>query len=117
MTQPKPRREMQNEICQSILGEDYHEFSQRRCKSQACERKNLGFRSQVLRKFDVGGIDFSRCYVWQADLRGLNMSTCDVEGASIHGAKISGTYFPSALSSQEILLSLAFGTRMRCQEQ
>jgi uncharacterized protein YjbI with pentapeptide repeats len=48
-----------------------------------------------------------------ADLRGLNMSACCLEGASIHGAKISGVYFPPDLSPEEIRLSLEFGTRMR----
>ena len=37
----------------------------------------------------------------------------DLEGASIAGTKISGTYFPKELSAEEINLSLQHGTRMR----
>ncbi len=36
-----------------------------------------------------------------------------MEGASIAHAQISGTYFPEALSADEILMSLNFGTRLR----
>jgi len=37
----------------------------------------------------------------------------NLEGASIHGAQISGTLFPKELNAQEILLSHQQGTRMR----
>ena len=37
---------------------------------------------------------------------------CD-PGASLLDAKLSGTYFPAALSAQEIRLSLETGTRLR----
>jgi hypothetical protein len=37
----------------------------------------------------------------------------DMEGCSLHGAHISGTYFPASLSPQEIANSVQYGTRMR----
>ena len=37
----------------------------------------------------------------------------NLEGASLLGAKLSGTYFPTELSAQEIRLSLDTGTRLR----
>jgi uncharacterized protein YjbI with pentapeptide repeats len=107
-----PRRETRNERYQLILEEAFEEFN-RRCKGKGCELKDLDFRSQDLRQVNTEGIDFSGCYFRLADLRGLNMSTCCLEGASIHGAKISGVYFPPDLSPEEIRLSLEFGTRMR----
>ena len=116
MSDPTPRRETRNELYQMILDEDVEAFNQQRGKDKVCELKNLDFRSQDLRQFNVAGVDFSGCYFRQADLRGLDLSTCCLEGASIHGAKISGVYFPPSLSPQEIRLSLEFGTRMRYQE-
>mgnify|MGYP003574104357 CR=1 FL=1 len=67
---------------------------------------------------DLEGIDFSNSYFRQSDLRGLNFKTCNLEGASIYKARISGVYFPDNLSAEEIKLSLEQGTRMRyCKEQ
>ena len=48
-----------------------------------------------------------------ADLRGVDLRSCQMEGASIAHAQISGAYFPAELSADEILMSLNFGTRMR----
>jgi hypothetical protein len=60
------------------------------------------------------GLDFSNSYFRQADLRGVDFSQCkSMEGASIHGAKISGTYFPVQIRAEEVLLSLEHGIRMR----
>ncbi|MBL4638304.1 MAG: pentapeptide repeat-containing protein, partial [Proteobacteria bacterium] len=60
------------------------------------------------------GLDFSNSYFRQADLRGVDFSNCDsLEGASIHAAKISGVYFPKEIRSDELLLSLEHGTRLR----
>ncbi len=47
------------------------------------------------------------------DMRGVDFSHTNLEGASINGAKISGTLFPKELRAEEILLSLQHGTRMR----
>jgi len=41
------------------------------------------------------------------------LSTTLLDGASIGGAKISGTLFPRNLDAEEITLSLVHGTRMR----
>jgi hypothetical protein len=112
MSEQAPRRETRNDLYQLILEEAFEEFN-RRCKGKNCELKDLDFRSQDLRQVNAERIDFSGCYFRLADLRGLDMSTCCLEGASIHGAKISGVYFPPDLSPEEIRLSLEFGTRMR----
>jgi uncharacterized protein YjbI with pentapeptide repeats len=52
-------------------------------------------------------------YLRHADLRGLDLTHTNLEGASINSAKISGTYFPTTLSAEEITLSLIHGTRLR----
>jgi len=60
------------------------------------------------------GLDFSDSYFRQTDLRGVDFSNClSLEGASFHGAKISGAFFPSEIRADEILLSLEHGTRIR----
>ena len=48
-----------------------------------------------------------------ADLRALDLSGASMEGASLHDAKVAGVLFPTALSAEEISLSLTSGTRMR----
>ncbi len=88
-------------------------FNERWAKGERCDLTGMDFRGLDLRRLDVEGMDFSNSYFRQADLRGLNMTTCKLEGASIQGALISGTYFPKALSPEEITLSLTHGTRLR----
>ncbi len=45
-------------------------------------------------------------YFRAADLRGLDMRTCRLDGVSLHEAYISSVYFPDKLSVEQ-------GTRMR----
>ena len=44
---------------------------------------------------------------------GATVAACLLLGASPAHAQISGAYFPTQLSADEILLSMQFGTRMR----
>ena len=46
-------------------------------------------------------------------MRGIDFSTCKLDGASINGAKISGCLFPTEFSAAELELSLLHGTRLR----
>ncbi|MCG6865540.1 MAG: pentapeptide repeat-containing protein [Thiogranum sp.] len=89
------------------------EFNQRRAAGEHCDLTGCDLRTIDLRKLDARGLDLRDCYFRQADLRGLDLSDANLEGASINAAKISGTYFPKALSAEEINLSLTHGTRMR----
>lgn len=100
---------------QLLRNDRIDEFNAQRATGKACDLRGVDLRGLDLRGMEVGGIDFSNSYFRQADLRGLNMSTCLMEGASIHDAYISGTYFPKGLGPEEILLSLVHGTRMRYQ--
>ena len=89
------------------------EFNELRARGQNCDLSGKDFRALDLRGMDVEGVDFSNSYFKQTDLRGLNMTTCNLEGASIQVARISGVYFPNELSVDEIQLSNIHGTRMR----
>lgn len=90
------------------------EFNQRVADGEHVTITCCDFRHLNLQGLNASGIDFSGCYFRQADLRGIDFSGCaNLEGASIHGAKISGVLFPKELRAEEILLSLEHGTRMR----
>jgi len=84
------------------------EFNELRARGQNCD-----LSGKDLRGMDVAGVDFSNSYFKQTDLRGLNMTTCNLEGTSIQVSRISGVYFPNELSVDEIQLSNMHGTRMR----
>jgi uncharacterized protein YjbI with pentapeptide repeats len=79
-----------------------------RCNLTDCDLRNLD-----LRGLDAGGLDLSNSYFLNADLRGIDFSTARLEGVSLNGAKISGTYFPAELAPDEISLSVELGVRMR----
>lgn len=89
------------------------EFNQRRKAGEHCDLRGCDLRGLDLRKLDAKDLDLSDSYLRQADLRGVDFSLTCLEGASVNGAKISGTYFPPELSAEEITLSLLHGTRMR----
>lgn len=89
-------------------------FNQRIANGETADLTCNDFRHLNLHGLKAAGLDFSNSYFRQADLRGIDFSQCtSLEGASIHGAKISGVYFPEALEPQEICMSLEHGTRMR----
>jgi len=104
-----------DEMYQLLREEKIAEFNQRRAKGEAVHFAGLDFRGLDLRGIQADNIVFSNGYFRQTDLRGVDLSTCRMDGASICNAKISGTYFPAQLSAQEIMLSLSHGTRMRAR--
>jgi uncharacterized protein YjbI with pentapeptide repeats len=81
-------------------------------------RPEIDFSDAEFRGIDLRGADLSRvvlrgAYLRDADLRGVDLRHMDLEGCSLLGARISGTYFPSSLSAQEIANSVQLGTRLR----
>ena len=103
----------EDDMCLLLREDNIEAFIKRWDQGERCDLTGTDFRGLDLRKLNVDGVDFSNSYFRQSDLRGLNMITCKLEGASIRGALISGTYFPKELSPEEILLSLNHGVRMR----
>jgi len=90
------------------------EFNQRIAAGEIPVLTGCDFRHINLQGLQTHGLDFTDSYFRQADLRGVDFSHCkSLVGASIHGAKISGAYFPIGLRAEEILLSLDHGIRMR----
>ncbi len=88
-------------------------FNKRKNAGEDCDLTNCDFRNADLRGMDCCGLDLTGCYFRRADLRGLDFSESLLDGASIHDAKISGTFFPVGISAEEVRLSHDLGTRMR----
>lgn len=107
-------RHIDHPLYEKLRSEDMEAFNT--AKNRLEEFPSLAhgdFRGLDLRGMDAKGLDLSHAYFRGADIRGIDFSQTNLEGASIAGAKISGCYFPSRLHSDEIILSLNHGTRMR----
>ena len=92
------------------------EFNEKRAAGEAVNLSGFDFRGLDLRGLDVKGLDMSNTYFRQTDIRGIDFSQCNLEGASINAAKISGVLFPIELDPDEIKLSLLYGSRMRYKQ-
>ena len=89
------------------------DFNAARDRGETINLSGMDLRGLDLRGINAKALDLSNCYFRQTDLRGVDLSEANLQGASIHAAKISGCLFPSALTAEEIRLSLEHGTRMR----
>lgn len=110
MSQPS---QLDSPLYRLLHNDDVSAFNQQRPQGVAIDLSGGDFRGLDLRTLDAEGIDFSNAYFRGADLRGVDLRSAQLEGASIAHAQISGAYFPSALSADEILMSMNFGTRLR----
>lgn len=107
----------QDPLYQLLRDGKIEEFNHRVAKGETVDLTSCDFRHLNLQGLLASGLDFSNSYFRQADLRGIDFSECiSLRGASIHGAKISGVYFPTPLTAEEITLSLQHGTRMRYRD-
>jgi len=88
-------------------------FNEEKARGKTCDLTHCDFRGIDLRGIDAAGLDMSGSYFRQTDLRGIDFSKAKLEGASIHSARIAGTYFPPEILADEILLSFMHGTCMR----
>jgi uncharacterized protein YjbI with pentapeptide repeats len=102
-----------NELYRLLRDGEIDEFNTRRSSGEDCDLQGADFRGVDLTGIDADGLNLSHCYFRMSNLRGIDFSNTRLEGASIHGAQISGVFFPTALDADEILLSLEHGTRMR----
>jgi len=102
-----------NELYRLLREGKIDEFNSRREKGESCDLTSADFRSVDLTGLNADGLDLTNSYFRMSNLRGIDFSNTRIDGASIHGAQISGVLFPAALDATEILLSLEHGTRMR----
>ena len=90
------------------------EFNQRIAAGEIANLQGCDFRHINLQNLQTEGLDLANSYFRQPDLRGVDFANCsNFEGASIHGAKISGARFPREIRADEISLSSEYGTRIR----
>ncbi len=112
MSTPTPQNKT-DELYRLLKEGKIEEFNERRARGESCDLTGADFRTVNLRGINAEGLDLSNCYFRMSNLKGIDFSRTRLEGASIHGAQISGAYFPAELSAAEIALSLEHGTRMR----
>lgn len=100
-------------LYQLLREEKVDKFNKYKAAGKKCDLTNADFRGLNLQGLDAKGLDFSGSYFRSADLRGIDFSHTNLEGASIHEAKVSGCYFPKEISSDELTMSIIRGTRIR----
>ncbi|MEG0862252.1 MAG: pentapeptide repeat-containing protein [Pseudomonas sp.] len=110
MNQP---RQLDSALYALVHDEQIASFNREKPRDASIDFRGGDFRGLDLRALDTSGIDFTDAYFRASDLRGLDLRHNGLEGASLAHAQISGTYFPSELSADEILMSVNFGTRLR----
>ncbi|WP_339081811.1 pentapeptide repeat-containing protein [Pseudomonas sp. TMP9] len=88
-------------------------FNAQKPKDTVIDLSDGDFRGLDLRALDAQGVNFTNAYFRGTDLRGLDLRNAHLEGASLAHAQISGAYFPTELTADEILMSVNFGTRLR----
>ncbi len=98
---------------QLLRAGDVETFNQKKTGGETVSMSGFDFRNMNLQGIDASGLDLSNCYFRKTDLRGVDLSQANLQGASIHDARISGVLFPAELMPEEITLSLEHGVRMR----
>lgn len=106
-------RILDNSLYALIRDEKIPAFNAQRPKETIVDLSDGDFRGLDLRALDAQGINFTNAYFRGTDLRGLDLRSAHLEGASLAHAQISGAYFPTELTADEILMSVNFGTRLR----
>lgn len=96
-----------------LSNENVETFNKARALGKTGDLTKCSFRGLDLRGMNAEGLDFTDAYFRGANLRGIDFRGCNLEGASFADAQISGCYFPSQISAQEILMSVTYGTRIR----
>ncbi|WXL26945.1 pentapeptide repeat-containing protein [Ectopseudomonas mendocina] len=104
-------RQLNSQLYVLIRDEELGAFNTQRPHN--VDLSNDDFRGLDLPSLNPNNIDFSNAYFSGADLRGFDLRTCLLEGASLAQVQILGTYFPTAVTADEILISVNFGTRLR----
>ena len=100
-------------LYQMLRQEDVDNFNASRDSLDTAELTGVDYRVRDRRRMNARGLVFSIAYFRNCDLSGIDFRETNLKGASLMDAKVSGVYFPEALSADEIRLSLEHGTRLR----
>lgn len=112
-----PKINNDDPLYQMLRNEQIKDFNEARKSRNELSFKGYDFRNVDLRGANLSGVDLTDAYFRNANMRGLDLRGCVMEGASIHEAKISGCYFPSNVSADELMMSLQHGTRIRVSRE
>lgn len=96
-----------------LVEEDIAGFNARRAKGESVSLRGAMLRGLDLRGLDADGLDLRDACLRGCDLRGIDFRTAQLEGATLTEARVSGCWFPDALSAAELRLSIEKGTRLR----
>lgn len=102
-----------DEAFKALRSGDIERYKRLVANRRDIDLSNSDLRGSDLRQIDLTQVILTGAYLKDCDLRGQDMRHMNLEGASLHNAKIGGVYFPSNLSTDEILMSVARGTRLR----
>lgn len=92
----------------------FHHYSS---EDEVVDLSDADLRSVDLRKVDLTRVLLRGAYLKEADLRGQDLRNHDLEGCSLRNAKVGGVYFPENVRSEELLMSLQHGTRIRVRSR
>lgn len=106
-------RILDHPLYQLLRDEQVEEFNRRRAAGENVDLSGADLSRLDLRGLDARGLDLRDCYFRMSDLRGIDFRETLLEGASFAQANVSGCYFPRELAAEELVCSLANGTRVR----
>ena len=101
---------------EALFEENIETFNQQVQNGQAPDLRNRNLSGLDLRKAHLKGLDLGGCYLRGSNLRGLDLTGTNLHGASIQDALISGALLPQNVTTEEIQMSLKFGTRIRVSD-
>lgn len=113
MTGPMRPAILKNPLYALLREENISEFNKLKEGGEVPELRGGDFRGLDLRNLNADHLDLTDAYFRGADLRGVDFRSATIKGASLADAKISGCFFPSNVSAQEVLMSVSQGTRIR----
>ena len=107
---------LEDEAFKCLRSGDFVGFNAAMETRDSIDLSNADLRGTDLRGANLSKVILNGCYFRDADLRGLDLRDHDLDGCSLFHAKISGTWFPYNIDTNEIRLSLEQGTRLRVKK-
>jgi uncharacterized protein YjbI with pentapeptide repeats len=109
-----PRPEfLEDEAFRSLRAGDLTTYHQQIEERDVVDFGDADLRAVDLRKADISKVILRGAYLRDADLRGVDLRGKDLEGCTLLRARVSGTFFPTELSAQELRNSVDLGTRIQ----
>ncbi|WP_221799930.1 pentapeptide repeat-containing protein [Oceanobacter mangrovi] len=103
----------QDPLYQMLRHDDVTGFNQAIADGASCDLRGTDLRGLDLRGIHFQGMDLTNAYFRGADLRGIDFRGCRLDGVSLANARVSGCYFPTEISADELRMSVELGTRLR----